>query len=148
MITEAGIIGKIGMNSAGVGICLNALKAQGCAFDKLPVHLALRAALDSTSCSTAATTLEKAAVAAAGHILIADAEGALGLECSSADIVRLEMEHGVVTHSNHFIAPHAEGVRKAFRRHVLPHPLRSLSLRRTFSLSFQLISKAFKLLSR
>jgi isopenicillin-N N-acyltransferase like protein len=24
--------------------------------------------------------------------------------------VRLEMEHGVVTHSNHFIAPHAEGV--------------------------------------
>ncbi|RFU27348.1 hypothetical protein B7463_g9006, partial [Scytalidium lignicola] len=110
MITEAGIIGKIGMNSAGVGVCLNALKAKGCNFDKLPVHLALRAALDSTSCLMAVATLEKAGVAAAGHILIADAKGGLGLECSSVDIVRLEMEQGVVTHSNHFIAPHAEGV--------------------------------------
>jgi isopenicillin-N N-acyltransferase-like protein len=27
-ITEAGIIGKIGLNSAGVGVCINAIRAK------------------------------------------------------------------------------------------------------------------------
>ena len=32
MVTEAGIIGKIGLNGCGVGVCLNAIKALGVDF--------------------------------------------------------------------------------------------------------------------
>ncbi|PGH30075.1 isopenicillin-N N-acyltransferase [[Emmonsia] crescens] len=118
MITEAGIIGKIGLNSHGVGVSLNAIKAAGVDFGKLPTHLALRAVLDSVSRADAVAKLEQYGVAAACHILIADRTGGVGLECSARDVVRLEMGErekdgggdaaGVVTHSNHFIRPHLD----------------------------------------
>lgn len=114
MITEAGIIGKIGMNSAGVGCTLNALKARGVAFDRLPCHLALRTVLASPSREEAIAALDAAGVASACHILVADETGAVGLECSNVDIVRLEMnEAGMVTHTNHYVATHAASVVEA-----------------------------------
>lgn len=114
MMTEAGIIGKIGLNSSGVGVTLNAVKAKGVDFARLPVHLALRRALESDSHEEAAQVLEKLGVAAACHILIADPSSSVGLECTAFDVVRLETRkqhasHGrrdVITHTNHFIEPH------------------------------------------
>jgi len=114
MITEAGIIGKIGLNSSGVGCTLNALKAKGVSFTKLPCHLALRTVMESSSRAEAVATLEKAGVASACHILIADATGGTGLECSSEDIVKLEMDgDGIVTHTNHMIVEHRGSVVEA-----------------------------------
>lgn len=111
MITEAGIIGKIGMNSKGVGCTLNALKAHGVSFSKLPCHLALRTVLESSSREEAVKSLEREGVASACHILVADEKGGMGLECSSEDIVRLEMDgKGMVLHTNHFVKEHEEGV--------------------------------------
>lgn len=108
MMTEGGIIGKIGLNSAGVGVTLNAVQALGVSYTKLPVHLALRTVLNSSSREEAADALRKAGVAAAGHITIADAStGAVGLECTALDIVEIPMdEHGVCTHSNHLVKEH------------------------------------------
>jgi isopenicillin-N N-acyltransferase-like protein len=114
MITEAGIIGKIGMNSHGVGCTLNAIKAKGVAYDRLPCHLALRTVMESSSRAAAIATLEKAGVASACHILVADSTGGTGLEFSSVDVVRLEMSHeGIVTHTNHYIVKHDERVVEA-----------------------------------
>lgn len=111
MITEAGIIGKIGMNSHGVGCTLNAITAKGVAFDKIPVHLALRTVLEASSRNEAVEKLERLGVASAGHILVADATGGIGLECSSEDIVRLPMDsEGIVAHTNHYVLPHAKQV--------------------------------------
>jgi isopenicillin-N N-acyltransferase like protein len=112
MMTEAGIIGKIGLNACSVGVTLNAIKARGVDFAKLPCHLALRTVLNSTSRAEAVDKLMKVGVASACHITVADAAtGGLGLECSSKDIVQMPMsEHGVCTHSNHFVQAHAEGV--------------------------------------
>jgi len=111
MITEAGIIGKIGMNSVGVGCTLNALKAHGVSYNKLPCHLALRTVIESSSREAAISTLKKAGVASACHILVADATGGTGLECSSDDLVKLEMDgEGIVTHTNHYILKHKESV--------------------------------------
>ncbi|KAI9880570.1 MAG: hypothetical protein M1830_002269 [Pleopsidium flavum] len=107
MITEAGIIGKIGLNSAGVGVCLNAIRARGVDFKKLPCHLSLRASLESSSRNEAVSTLMKVGVASACHLLIADATGGMGLECSSQDICRLAMGNGMVLHTNHFLVEHA-----------------------------------------
>lgn len=112
MIAEAGIIGKIGLNSSGVGVTLNAIKAAGVSFDKIPCHLALRLVLDSTSRAEAIEKLEKIGVASACHILVADKTGGTGLECSPNDISQLkegderEGRQGVVTHTNHFIIDH------------------------------------------
>src|SRR5215469_8371579 len=111
MITEAGILGKIGLNSHGVSVTLNAIKAKGVCFSKLPCHLALRTVMESPSRSAAVETLQKQGVASACHILVADVSGGTGLECSSDDIVSLEMdERGVVIHTNHYLLPHKETV--------------------------------------
>ncbi|RDW69451.1 AAT-domain-containing protein [Coleophoma cylindrospora] len=114
MVTEAGIIGKIGLNEKGVGCTLNAIKAAGVSYTRLPVHLALRTVLESKSKDEAVAALEKAGVASACHILVADITGSVGLECSARDVVRVPMdERGVVTHTNHYIAAHAPEVEEA-----------------------------------
>lgn len=114
MITEAGIIGKIGLNSKGVGCTLNALKAKGVSFTSLPCHLALRTVMESSSRQDAVSTLEASGVASSCHILVADATGGTGLECTSEDIVRLEMNSdGIVTHTNHMVVKHKESVVEA-----------------------------------
>ena len=43
-MTEPGVIGKVGLNSAGVGVCLNMLQ---CAAPVSGVHCVLRAVLES-----------------------------------------------------------------------------------------------------
>lgn len=113
MITEAGLLGKIALNSSGVGVCINAIRARGVDFTRLPVHLAIRAALDSTSAASALARLDKAGVASAVHLLIGDATGSTSVEYSNLDIIKFEMEDGVIAHSNHFIGKHVEGVNPA-----------------------------------
>lgn len=107
MVTEAGIIGKIGFNSAGVGVCLNALRAKGADTTRMPVHLALRLVLQSSSAQEAVRALEKWGVASSAHLLIADQEEAFGLETSSSTLQAITKDdHGRVIHSNHFILHH------------------------------------------
>ncbi|KAL8674818.1 MAG: hypothetical protein Q9168_000799 [Polycauliona sp. 1 TL-2023] len=107
MITEAGIIGKIGLNSAGVGVCLNATRAKGVDFGRLPCHLALRRCLDSNSRAEATAALQAAGVASSCHILVADPEGGTGIECSSADVILIPMcDGGKILHTNHFVEAH------------------------------------------
>ncbi|KAK2825727.1 hypothetical protein FQN49_007423 [Arthroderma sp. PD_2] len=116
MITEAGIIGKIGLNSRGVGVTLNAMKAKGVEFDRIPCHLALRLALESVSRVEAIAKLGKFGVASSCHIIVADCTGGTGLECSAIDIAWLNMgdavesRSDVITHTNHFVHNHKEGL--------------------------------------
>ncbi|KAL4866194.1 hypothetical protein BDV12DRAFT_173253 [Aspergillus spectabilis] len=107
MITEAGIIGKIGLNSAGVGVCLNAIRAKGVDVSRIPVHLALRKALDSSSATEAMETLTTIGVASSAHILIADTSVSLGGEFTSATFAVIPMDsRGRVAHSNHLLLDH------------------------------------------
>jgi isopenicillin-N N-acyltransferase-like protein len=82
-------------------------------FTKLPIHIALRIALDSTSLSQAVEILRKYGVASACHILLADPTGGIGLEFSHLDLLKIEMENGIVCHSNHFLIPHHPDVNEA-----------------------------------
>ena len=107
MVTEAGLIGKIGMNNAGVGCCFNAIKARGIDRTKLPLHFALRVVLDSPSMEAAIEKLERIGVAGSGHILVGDRTGSTGLECTSRGIKRLRMDGaGRVVHTNHLLLDH------------------------------------------
>ncbi|KAJ9294433.1 hypothetical protein DTO271G3_7008 [Paecilomyces variotii] len=105
MVTEAGIVGKIGFNTAGVGTCLNAIRAHPTDSSKIPVHVALRLCLESSSVDDAVKTLESlGSVASSQHILIADSKTSLGMEVSPLGNVYLrENDAGIITHTNHFI---------------------------------------------
>ncbi|KAK7745772.1 hypothetical protein SLS53_002489 [Cytospora paraplurivora] len=108
MVTEAGIIGKIGFNSAGVGTCLNAIRARGVDRTKLPVHFALRTVLESSSRKEAIGKLVALGVAGSGHILVGDGSGASGLECTVLGIKEIVMENKRVYHTNHLILHHPQ----------------------------------------
>ncbi|KXG46920.1 Peptidase C45, acyl-coenzyme A:6-aminopenicillanic acid acyl-transferase [Penicillium griseofulvum] len=105
MVTEAGIVGKIGFNTNGVGTCLNAIRAKPMTSSKVPIHVALRLCLESTSVENAVKTLESlGGVASAQHILCADSTKALGLELSPVGDKHIsEDASGIIGHTNHFI---------------------------------------------
>jgi isopenicillin-N N-acyltransferase-like protein len=104
MVTEAGIVGKIGFNSASIGTNLNAIRAKPTDASRLPIHVALRLCLESTTASSAISTLETLGVASAQHILIADLNGPKSLELSpKGNIIISPDSQGKVCHSNHFI---------------------------------------------
>lgn len=76
-------MGKIGFNSAGLGVCLNAIRAKPVDPSKLPVHVALRVCLDSkTTAEAMARMKDLGGVASAQHILIADSQGPISWEVS------------------------------------------------------------------
>lgn len=109
MVTEAGIIGKIGFNADGVGCCLNAIRARGVDATKLPVHFALRTVLESSSREKAVAQIKALGVAGSAHILVADHSGSTGLECTPFGIREISMDTKKrVYHTNHLVLEHPE----------------------------------------
>ncbi|KAF5020230.1 hypothetical protein F66182_7747 [Fusarium sp. NRRL 66182] len=107
MVTEGGVVGKIGINSSGVGTLLNAIRARGVDNTKLPIHLSLRTALESASARAAAETLYAKGTAGSGHILVADGSEAIGLECTSIGIKEIKLDNnGTLVHTNHLLLKH------------------------------------------
>lgn len=113
MVTEGGIIGKIGLNEHGIAVTLNAIQAAGVNFKKLPCHLALRCLLDSKSLEKGIEKVTEFGVASSCHILTADSRGSRGIEFSAFDHIFLPMgDHvvrdidGVITHTNHYLHDH------------------------------------------
>lgn len=105
MITEAGIIGKIGFNSYGLGVCLNALVSESKPIG-VPLHIVLRGILNSETINDALLSIGKAKIACAANFLIAHKEGeALDVEAWPGDFDVLYPEDGYVVHTNHFTSP-------------------------------------------
>lgn len=106
-VTEAGIIGKIGFNSLGVGTLLNAIKVHGVNPTNLPVHFGLRMALESTSVEEAVQRLQSFGMASSAHILIGDPTTSLGLEFTKSTFADCLPDFaGRVVHSNHLLLEH------------------------------------------
>ncbi|MFT4415269.1 C45 family autoproteolytic acyltransferase/hydrolase [Fredinandcohnia humi] len=105
MITEGGIIGKIGFNSAGIGVCLNALMTDRKSA-QLPIHLGLRSVLNSHSLHEAISKINHGQIASAANFLIASYEGegqsmAANIEVSPFGIDMFAGIDGTVVHTNH-----------------------------------------------
>lgn len=105
MITEAGIIGKVGFNDHSVGVCVNALmtdkKTNG-----VPMHLGLRGVLNSTSLQKAILKVYNGQIATAANFLIGYSEGKhkgmiLQTEVSPFGIDFVNENSGYGVHSNH-----------------------------------------------
>jgi isopenicillin-N N-acyltransferase len=108
MITEAGMIGKVGLNSAGVGVNYNALNISGLNDQGLPSHLALRMALESRSPAEACRTLEaQGGMAASAYIMVGNATEACGIEFSFRDMKIQQLNAGgSLYHTNHCVLSH------------------------------------------
>jgi isopenicillin-N N-acyltransferase-like protein len=108
-LTEAGQVAKIGLNSAGLGVCLNFLghehRGQG-----LPVHVLLRQMLGCAHLGEAVRAALSVPRAGAANILLAHAEGEiLDLELTATDADFLHGDTGWLVHANHFESPRLRG---------------------------------------
>ncbi|MFT4010139.1 MAG: C45 family autoproteolytic acyltransferase/hydrolase [Nocardioidaceae bacterium] len=108
--TEFGLLAKIGVSSAGLGVHFNLLQhvSDGGQVG-IPVHLLARQILDrATSCDEAEALVRSARVSASVALTVVEYDGNRGnactLEVSPAGVVRLAPdEHGYLQHTNHFL---------------------------------------------
>jgi isopenicillin-N N-acyltransferase-like protein len=111
MVTEAGIIGKIGFNSAGIGVCLNALVANE-NIPGTPLHIILRGILHSEILSDAVKAVASTQIASAANFLVCHKDGeAIDIEAAPSDYDVLSPEHGLLVHTNHFTSLRLSGIK-------------------------------------
>ncbi len=106
-LNEPGMLGKVGLNNRGLGLCLNILSWPAPA-DGVPVHVLTRAILDAASLDEVERLLARAGSGQASHFLVADARGgSLSVELGGGGKYRIAPRDGTIAHTNHYIA---EGV--------------------------------------
>ncbi|WP_232697513.1 C45 family autoproteolytic acyltransferase/hydolase [Brevibacillus daliensis] len=105
MVTEAGIVGKIGMNSAGIGVCLNFLGTTERVIG-VPIHIVLRGILNSNTLPQAVGQVARLQRGTSANYLIAHREGeVLDVESTPTNYDILYPNDGWLVHANHFIGP-------------------------------------------
>ncbi|MDQ2836643.1 MAG: C45 family peptidase [Actinomycetota bacterium] len=106
-VTEAGILGKIGLNAAGVGVLFNILGHRAdTGLGGVPVHAVARRVLDSApDLAEALAIIRSAPLAASTCFTLLDAERAVCVEASSAGVHELPLDGEWAVHTNHFLNP-------------------------------------------
>ena len=107
-VVEAGLLAKLGMNSAGIGLATNALVTD---LDRgepaLPFHVLLRSVLDAETVTEALAGLQAGFRSSSANYLLASADGvALDVEAVPGDFSRLRVtgpEDGLLLHTNHLL---------------------------------------------
>lgn len=103
-LAEPGIIGKIGFNSSGIGVCLNILTGKASP-PALPVHVLLRAVLDGDSILDTLTLFSKLRHGTCSNILMADDEGRfINMEFSGEKMNVVEHTETFFLHTNHYLS--------------------------------------------
>jgi isopenicillin-N N-acyltransferase-like protein len=102
--TEFGVVGKIGVNSAGLGVHFNVLRhLSDHAEIGVPVHVVARRILDEASTVDEAAELARSARLSASSVLtVVTAGQARCLELSPAGVAELPAD-GFLVHTNHFL---------------------------------------------
>ncbi len=109
-VVEAGMLAKVGFNSAGVGLCTNTLvSAKDAGSRGVPYHVMLRALLDAESVAGAERILTSVDRALSANYLVADKSGAAAnfeTIAGGASAVRTTRPaRGLLAHANHFLDP-------------------------------------------
>lgn len=99
-VTEPGILGKIGLSSAGVGVCLNFLAAPRLE-DGVPIHTLLREALEAPSMARAIQRLREAGTGRGGNIVLgAERDDATSFEFAGDQVCETTVKTDFC-HTNH-----------------------------------------------
>lgn len=110
--TECGIFGgKIGLNSHGLGLCINGLVAVGDNWAGLgkPFHLRTFEALRAPTLAEAEARITQTPRTASGNFILGQGDQAVDLEVAPTGLARWVDERQLV-HANHFVAPHQHGI--------------------------------------
>lgn len=102
-LSEAGIVGKIGMNSAGFGFCMNAIRSGSFNKNNFPVHVMSRRLLQyATSFDSAIAIMDEYGTASTINYMLGDKSGKhADVECSPYGKVFIFPHEGYVAHTNH-----------------------------------------------
>ena len=102
--TEAGLLAHKGLNSAGIGLCVNALLEQNdCLAAKVPFYVLCRALLNSTTLDEAAQTARRADLTASGNFMLAaDTGQVLDIEATPMGPRLIRPVKGRCAHANVF----------------------------------------------
>lgn len=105
-LTEAGILAKIGLNSAGLGVSLNLLRSRTDGYHLgMPIHILLRAILERETVPTTVQLIERVAIGASSCVTLADANGravSLELTPTAIGVVPPSLD-GLLAHTNHCV---------------------------------------------
>ncbi|KAH8895228.1 AAT-domain-containing protein [Thozetella sp. PMI_491] len=106
-LSEAGIVGKIGMNNKGFGFCMNAIRSGAFDNTKFPIHVMSRRLLEyATSYDSAVAIIEEFGLASSINYMIADKTGKhASIECSPRGNVFILPQDQFVGHTNHLYGP-------------------------------------------
>ncbi len=100
-VVEAGIIAKAGCNSAGIGLCTNALVTSGWRVG-VPYHAILWRILKSATMAEAIGAVTGPTRASAANYLIGHADGeAVNLEAAPQGLNVIFPDKGIISHANH-----------------------------------------------
>ncbi len=104
MVTEAGIVGKIGMNANGLAVCLNFLRTSEKSIG-VPIHVILRGILNSSTLPQAIRQITRLRRGTSANYLLAHQEGeTVGVEAAPTSYdVHYPLE-GYIAHTNHFVS--------------------------------------------
>jgi isopenicillin-N N-acyltransferase-like protein len=101
-LNEAGIVGKIGLNSSGLGACLNLLKSP-IGRVGIPIHVLMRGILNCERFGDAVKKVVGQERGSSNNCLVAHREGAaMDFESAPDQWDFLYPEKGVIVHTNHF----------------------------------------------
>jgi isopenicillin-N N-acyltransferase-like protein len=115
-VVEAGLLAKLGVNSAGLALMTNALGSSEDVGDVgVPYHVLLRSLLDCADVDQALARIEGSVRASSANYLLADTTGASAdVEARPGDSARLHRlardERGVLLHTNHFVSTDFDAV--------------------------------------
>lgn len=112
-VVEAGLLAKMGMNAAGLGLATNALATDADVGEPgVPFHVLLRAILDCETVPEALATLQRGRRSSSANYLVAHEDGsALDVEAAPGEYSRLFLVDpaGPYLHTNHYLASRFDG---------------------------------------
>jgi len=102
-VTEPGMLGKVGMSSAGVAVGLNFLSSPE-KLEGVPVHALLRSMLDARSGDEVEQVIESAGVGRSAHVFLGTAAGVgSSIEYTGTQMWRHDSDSAPIVHANHFV---------------------------------------------
>jgi hypothetical protein len=99
--TIAGIIGAMGVNRHGVGVCCNTVSQLAHSLDGLPVAFIVRRILDHPTRADAVAFVKSVRHASGQNYTIGGPDGITSLECSANMYLEYTPSPGIVFHTNH-----------------------------------------------
>ncbi|MFC9498332.1 C45 family autoproteolytic acyltransferase/hydolase [Streptomyces sp. NPDC056982] len=105
-LTEHGILGKIGINSAGLALHFNILGHRRDGVGGVPMHVLAAVVLEEAgSVAEAVEIVRGAPIASSGSFALFDTSEAVLLDLSPEGVFAVESDRGTLVRTNHFLTP-------------------------------------------